>query len=98
LDHPDLAFEWDDANRDHLARHQVSPEEAEQVVDNEPLDVEAETIDGEQRCTSVGHTDQGRFLLVVTTFRAPRIRVVTAFPAPNRLIHLYLAQKGTSHG
>jgi uncharacterized DUF497 family protein len=94
----DLAFEWDDANRDHMARHQVLPEEAEQVIDNDPLDIEAETVDGEQRFTSIGHTDQGRFLLVITTLRHSRIRVVTAFPAPMSLIHLYLTQKGASHG
>jgi hypothetical protein len=40
-----LAFEWDDANRDHITHHQVSPEEAEQVTDNDPLDIEAETVE-----------------------------------------------------
>lgn len=90
----DLEFDWDDANRDHIARHQVSPEEAEQVIDNDPLDIEAETFDGERRFTSIGHTDQGRFLLVVTTLRHSSIRVITAFPAPKRLVHLYLMQKG----
>jgi uncharacterized DUF497 family protein len=90
----DLPFEWDDANRTHIARHQVSPGEAEQVIDNDPLDLEAETVDGEQRITSVGSTDQGRFLLVVTTLRRSRIRVITAFPAPRNLIHLYLTHKG----
>ena len=93
----DLAFEWDDANRDHIARHQVAPEEAEQVVDNDPVDIEAEAVDGEQRFTSVGHTDRGRFLLVITILRHSRIRVVTAFPAPESLIRLYLTRKGPSH-
>jgi uncharacterized DUF497 family protein len=93
-----LAFEWDDANRDHITHHQVSPEEAEQVIDNDPLDIEAETVDGEQRFISVRHTDRGRFLLVVTTPRHTRIRVVTAFPAPKNLIDLYLTRKGASHG
>jgi uncharacterized DUF497 family protein len=94
----DLSFDWDDANRDHIARHQVSQEEAEQVIDNDPLDIEAETPDGEERCNSIGHTDRGRFPLVITTVRHSSIRVVTAFPAPKNLIHLYLAQKGASHG
>lgn len=89
-----LAFEWDDANRSHLARHQVAPQEVEEVLDNDPLDIEAETVDGEQRWSSIGHTDQGRFLLVVTTLRRSRIRVVTAFSAPQSLIDLYLTQKG----
>jgi uncharacterized DUF497 family protein len=89
-----LAFEWDDANREHIALHQVSPEDAEQVIDNDPLDLDTETIDDEQRFSSVGRTDQGRFLLVVTTLRNSRIRVVTAFPAPRSLIHLYLMHTG----
>jgi len=72
-----------------------SPDEAEQVIDNDPLDIEAEIVDGEQRFSSVGRTDQGRFLLVVTTFRNSRIRVVTAFPAPRSLIHLYFLHTET---
>jgi uncharacterized DUF497 family protein len=80
----DLVFEWDDANLDHIARHQVAPEEAEQIVENDPLDIEAESVDGEERTTSVGCTDRGRVLVVVTTLRGPRLRVVTAFRLPER--------------
>ncbi len=90
----DLAFEWDAANRDHIARHQVSPEEAEQVIENDPLDIRAETVEGEDRITSIGRTDQARFLVVITTLRETRLRVVTAFPAPKSLIDLYFAHKG----
>ena len=28
----DLVFDWDAANRDHIACHEVLPEEAEQVI------------------------------------------------------------------
>jgi uncharacterized protein len=90
----DLAFDWDDANRDHIARHQVSSEEAEQVIDNDPLDLDAQTFDGEERTPSIGRTDRGRFLVVITTLRDCRIRVVTAFPAPKSLIDLYYSLKG----
>lgn len=90
----DLAFEWDDANLAHITRHQVSPGEAEQIIENDPLDIEAETVDGEERTTSVGCTDRGRFLIVVTTLRGTRLRVVTAFPAPKALIDFYFTQKG----
>jgi uncharacterized DUF497 family protein len=90
----ELAFEWDDANLDHIARHQVSPEEAEQLIESDPLDIEAETVDGEERTTSIGCTNRGRFLVVVTTLRGTRLRVVTAFPAPKPLIDLYFTQKG----
>jgi uncharacterized protein len=90
---PDWGFEWNSANRDHIARHKVSPEEAEQVIRNKPLDIDAETMAGEDRVTSIGRTNAGRFL-VVTTLRGARIRVVTASDAPNRLIDFYLTQTG----
>jgi uncharacterized protein len=85
------AFEWDDANLDHIERHQVSPEEAEQVIENDPLDIEAEAVEGEERITSMGCTHRGHFLVV----RGTRLRVVTAFPAPKALIDLYFGQKGS---
>ena len=90
----DLVFDWDAVNRDHIASHHVSPEEAEQVIENDPLDIDAETVQGEDRIVSIGRTDQGRFLVVVTTLRGTRLRVVTAFAAPKSLIDLYFAQKG----
>jgi hypothetical protein len=45
----------------------------------DPLDLDAQTFDGEQR---------------ITTLRHSRIRVVTAFPAPKDLIDLYYTFKG----
>jgi uncharacterized DUF497 family protein len=51
-------------------------------------------VDGEERTTSIGCTDRGRFLVVVTTLRGTRLGVVTAFPVPKALIDLYFAQKG----
>jgi len=90
----DLVFQWDAANREHIARHRVSPEEAEQVIESDPLDIGSVTVDGEDRISSIGRTNAGRFLVVVTTLRGKRLRVVTAFPSPNNLIDLYFAQKG----
>jgi len=31
-----MDFDWDDANRGHIAAHGITPEEAEQVVQNIP--------------------------------------------------------------
>ena len=69
-----------------LARHSDLPEEAEQVILNEPVDLGMEIVEGEQRCLNLGSTVQGRVLLVVTTWREDRVRVVTAFDAIKRLI------------
>jgi hypothetical protein len=38
-----LNFDWDEANQDHLARHGVTPHEAEEVVLGDPLDIELQT-------------------------------------------------------
>jgi len=50
-------FDWDEQNIGHLVRHQISPEEAEQVINNRPVDLEFEVRNGEQRVTQVGETD-----------------------------------------
>ena len=51
-------------------------------------------MDGEERITSIGRTDQGRFLVVVTTLREIRLRVITAFSAPRNLIDFISPTKG----
>lgn len=63
---------------EHIARHSVAPAEAEQVVLNEPIDLRFEVRDGEERIAQVGATDAGKILVVITTMRGDRIRVVTA--------------------
>ena len=35
-----MIFDWDDANVTHIAEHDVAPEEAEEVILGDPLDVE----------------------------------------------------------
>lgn len=91
----DFVFDWDSANRDHISRHKVSSEEAEQVIYNDPLDIEAEVVDGESRIASIGRTNQGRFLVVITTVRETRLRVVTAFPASKNLIEIYFKENNS---
>ena len=57
-----LEFDWDDANRNHLARHDVTPQEAEEVVLGDPLDIELQTAEGggEERVLHVGrHAKDG---------------------------------------
>jgi uncharacterized protein len=75
------AFDWDDANSAHVARHGVTPAEAEQIVEGASLPLETEDRSGEDRHAELGATAEGRLLLVVWTWRRRRIRVVTAFPA-----------------
>ena len=89
-----IEFDWDSANRKHLARHRVSLEEAEEAVrDPELRFMESEEVGGEERVRMVGMTVAGRILTVVFTFRAERIRVVTAFDADRTAQRIYLELK-----
>ena len=92
----ELTFDWDEANIRHISDHDVAPEEAEQALANDPLELEPEYIRGEERFPSIGRTDAGRWLVVITTLRGPKVRVVTAFDAGKRSIDVYLKEKGTS--
>ena len=90
---PEIEFNWDEANIGHMARHSVLPKEAEQVILNDPMDVGMEIVEGEERCLNLGATLQGRVLLVVTTWRDDRVRVVTAFEPIKRLIQFYYQER-----
>jgi uncharacterized DUF497 family protein len=89
-----LVFDWDDANLAHIARHNVTPEEVEQVFANDPMDLGAEVVDGEERYASVGHTNRLRVLVLAWTMRDDATRPITAFDASERLAKRYLAERG----
>ena len=89
-----LEFDWDDANVKHLARLRVLPREAEHVVLHEAIDLGTEIVNGEERYASLGATAKGRVLVVVTTWRNDRIRVVTAFEPNRKLVQLYYLGRG----
>jgi uncharacterized DUF497 family protein len=93
-----VQFNWDDENRAHIAAHSVSCAEAEEVVTNEPFDLELQTANGEERFVQLGETNGGRILVVVSTWRKALIRVVTAFDAPKAMKRLYIVQKGNLYG
>jgi uncharacterized DUF497 family protein len=80
-------------NVGHVARHSVLPEEAEQVILNDPVDLGLEIVEGEERYLNLGATVQGRVLLVVTTWRGERVRVVTGFEPIKRLVQFYYQER-----
>ena len=74
-----MRFDWDEANERHLARHGVTPEEAEEALtDPRRLGAPAYDIEGELRRAFLGATTDGRVLFVVTTLRRGSVRVITA--------------------
>jgi uncharacterized DUF497 family protein len=49
-----VLFDWDDKNRSHIATHSVSCAEAEQVINNEPFDLDFQTANDEERFVQLG--------------------------------------------
>ena len=76
-----IAFDWDDENKKHLDAYKVAPAEFEQLLNNNPIELNLELIDNEERYRSVGLTNAGRLLSVVWTIRNGKVRAITAFPA-----------------
>ncbi|OFV98579.1 MAG: hypothetical protein A3H28_04280 [Acidobacteria bacterium RIFCSPLOWO2_02_FULL_61_28] len=90
-----MKFEWDATNVSHIARHKVTPDEAEQALRNDPFDLCYEMVGGEERWTSIGHADNLRVLLLVWTLRGEEVvRVVTARGASKTAGRVYLREKG----
>ena len=85
-------FDWDPANREHIRRHGVTPEEAEQVLTSDPLEIESKEHQGELRTVCLGRTEAGRALLVVYTMRNDKIRIITAYPVSRKKQRLYEPQ------
>ena len=90
----ELVFDWDEANIAHVARHNVLPEEVEQALASDPMYLDADVVEAEDRYTGVGHTDLLRVLVLVWTMRGGAIRPITAFSASERLAKRYLAERG----
>jgi len=94
-----VLFDWDEENIAHIAEHDVTPAEAEHVIDNGPLYIDYSIPGGEIRHREVGETATGRILLVVSTTRGDQIRVITAYPPSRSLRMTYLTFKESEqHG
>ena len=93
LRHRDL--HWDDHIRDHIARHGVTPEEAEQVFLNDPLDLGWYEECEEMRSDMIGQTKRGRILQIVITMKEEQIRIVTSYELSTVLRKRYIAYKGS---
>jgi len=86
-------FDWDFENISHIARHNVSPDEAEEVLLADSLDLDQEFIEGEWRFKNLGSTRRGRFLVIVSTVRGERIRVITSFEPSAKLVREFLKSR-----
>ncbi|OGD87715.1 hypothetical protein A3A54_02125 [Candidatus Curtissbacteria bacterium RIFCSPLOWO2_01_FULL_39_62] len=84
-------FEWDEANIAHIARHNVTPEEAEEVFfdkDN-ALDEDIKHSTLEKRLIIIGKTQKGRLLYQIFTRRGDKIRVISSRDINKQELALY---------
>ncbi len=89
---PALQFEWDEAKAAvNAEKHGVTFQEASSVFGDPLARMLPDPTDpsGEDRAIMMGHSDQGRLLLVVFTDRADRIRLISAREATRRERHEY---------
>jgi uncharacterized DUF497 family protein len=86
-----LRFEWDSFNLPHVARHDVRPEEFEQALSAEIMELDYYVSEnGEERWTAVGETLSGRVLVLVWTVLADGCyRPITGYPATKGLEAVY---------
>jgi uncharacterized DUF497 family protein len=88
-----VKFDWNTANTRHIARHNITPVEAEQALLIDPLIADVQYREDEERVLCFGRTSAGRLLTVLYTERAGTFRVVTAYPMTKEQEKLYFEGK-----
>lgn len=85
-------FEWDEANITHIAKHDVAPEEAEDIFfdKNNALNYDSKhSTPEEKRFIIIGKTNKGRILYQVFTRRRNKIRVLSSRDINKKEVKLY---------
>src|SRR5215216_5735473 len=84
-------FDWDEGNIEHIAEHEVTLDEAEEVfadTDN-VLDEDIEHSTVEERFIIIGKTEKGRLLYQIFTRRGEKIRVISSRDINKKEVHFY---------
>ena|SRR5687768_1611493 len=86
-----IGFDWNEANIDHIAEHDVTPNEAEEVFSDEEnvLDDDIEHSIVEKRFLIIGKTEKGRLLYQIFTRRGDKIRVISSRDINKKEVYLY---------
>ncbi len=86
-----VGFEWDKANIDHIAQHNVSPNEAEEAFfdTKNVLDEDIAHSIAEDRFIIIGKTKEERLLYQVFTKRENKIRVISSRDINKKEVKLY---------
>ena len=89
-------FQWDAGNSEkNWISHQVTKSECEQIFFNQPLIFGSDDKHSEieQRYFSLGQTDDGRLLFIVSTIRENLIRVISARDMSKKEREVYRNEK-----
>lgn len=88
-------LEWDDENIEHIARHNVSPNEVEDVCFGIHLSIK----ESGQRYILSGQTETGRYLnVVIERIRRGLFRPITAFQMSENYKARYKRRMGKKGG
>lgn len=90
----EIKFDWDSANADHLARHDVKTAEVEQVFANSPVFLDSQYENEEERHVVIGLTNADRFLTIVWTPRNEAVRPITGWDSTREEQAAYWVEKG----
>ena len=77
----------------HIARHGITPKEAEEAILIEPLEAGVQQHENEARVLRFGRTKSGRLLTILYTERRAKTRIVTAYDMTKEQQRLYFEGK-----
>ncbi|MBI2039513.1 BrnT family toxin [Candidatus Microgenomates bacterium] len=91
-------FQWDEANIAHIAKHNVLPEEAEDIFfdENNIRDEDLQHSSDEERFLIIGKTKRGRLLYQIFTIREDKIRVISSRDINKKEVKLYEKEASSS--
>lgn len=90
----DPEFDWDGQNEGHLAKHDISRSDAEDVLSGNHILLEYQMEGNEQRWVAVGATRTGRILDIVFAVRGEMVRPITGWVADKETARVYLEEWG----
>jgi uncharacterized DUF497 family protein len=84
-------FNWDEGNTEHVAEHNVTTDEAEEVFSDAEnvLEEDMEHSVVEMRFLIIGKTEKGRLLYQIFTRRGDKIRVISSRDINKKEVYLY---------
>jgi uncharacterized DUF497 family protein len=87
-------FDWDKHNEEHLAKHEISGLDAEDVLTGNHILLDFQVEGDEPRWVAVGATRQGRILSIVFAIRGEALRPITGWLSDKETADLFVKEWG----